>query len=270
MRSLDFVLNHNFFKHDAIHYKQIFGCAMGSPIRPVIADLVMEEIEESAIATALQPPKWWFRYIDDSHTCLTKDQVDEFHQHLNSIKPFHTVHARTWGYQETGTAFSRHYHHKEGYAVWSECLQKAKPHIPLSRFPFSQPHVLYVICRQYLATHGTKHTINTKGNARKRSESRLYCETIIIPLPSSKAVKDRCRNSLPIYRPMALWCYPMWCKDWSNLKAATNPSRLQTIENCEQFVPATESPGKVWPATIWYSVQNQLHQLQFLYYGQSE
>ena len=58
---------------------------MGSPISPVIADLVMEEIEETAIATAPHPPKWWFRYVDDSHTCLRKHQVDEFHQHLNSI-----------------------------------------------------------------------------------------------------------------------------------------------------------------------------------------
>ena len=60
---------------------------MGSPISPVIADLVMEEIEETANATAPHPPKWWFRYVDDSHTCLKKDQVDEFHQHLNSINP---------------------------------------------------------------------------------------------------------------------------------------------------------------------------------------
>ena len=85
MRLLEFVLNHNYFKHDNTHYKQIFGCAMGSPISPVIADLVMEEIEETAIATASRPPKWWFRYVDDSHACLRKDQVDEFHQHLNSI-----------------------------------------------------------------------------------------------------------------------------------------------------------------------------------------
>ena len=48
MRLLEFVLNHNYFKHDNTHYKQIFGCAMGSPISPVIADLVMEEIEETA------------------------------------------------------------------------------------------------------------------------------------------------------------------------------------------------------------------------------
>ena len=37
MRLLDFVLNHNYFEHNAIYYKQIFGCAMGSLISPVIA-----------------------------------------------------------------------------------------------------------------------------------------------------------------------------------------------------------------------------------------
>ena len=72
----DFVLNHNYFKYDDNHYKQIFGCAMGSPISPVLADLVMEEIEETAISTFPHPPKWWFRYVDDSHSCLRKDQFD--------------------------------------------------------------------------------------------------------------------------------------------------------------------------------------------------
>ena len=50
-----------------------------------MADLVMEVIEETAITTALHPPKWWFRYVDDSHACRKKDQVDAFHQHLNSV-----------------------------------------------------------------------------------------------------------------------------------------------------------------------------------------
>ena len=83
----DFVLNHDYFKYDGDHYKQIFGCAMGSPISPVLADLVMEEIEETAISTFPHPPKWWFRYVDGSHSCLRKDQVDQFHKHLNSINP---------------------------------------------------------------------------------------------------------------------------------------------------------------------------------------
>ena len=45
----------------------------------------MEVTEEIAITTALHPPKWWFRYVDDSHSCLKRDEVDAFHQHLNSI-----------------------------------------------------------------------------------------------------------------------------------------------------------------------------------------
>ena len=85
LKLLHFVLTNNYFKYDGHHYKQSFGCAMGSPISPVLADLVMEVIEETAITTALHPPKWWFRYVYDSHACLKKDQVDAFHQHLNSI-----------------------------------------------------------------------------------------------------------------------------------------------------------------------------------------
>ena len=59
---------------------------MGSAISPVLADLVMEEIEQTAISTfPHHRPKWWFRYVNDSPSCLKKDQVDEFHKHLNSI-----------------------------------------------------------------------------------------------------------------------------------------------------------------------------------------
>ena len=47
----------------------------------------MEEIEETAVSTDPHPPKWWFRYVNDSHTCLKRDHVNEFHRHLNSIKP---------------------------------------------------------------------------------------------------------------------------------------------------------------------------------------
>ena len=60
---------------------------MGFPISPVLADLVMEKIEETAISTFRHFSKWWFPYVDDSHSCLKKDQFDEFHKHLNSINP---------------------------------------------------------------------------------------------------------------------------------------------------------------------------------------
>ena len=81
----DLVLNHSYFKSDGDHYRQLFGCAMGSPIRFGLAVLVIEEIDESAISAFPHPPKWWFRYADDSHSYFKKDQVDTFHKHLNSV-----------------------------------------------------------------------------------------------------------------------------------------------------------------------------------------
>ena len=60
---------------------------MGSPISATVAGIVMEYIEEAAISTALHPPKWWFRFVDDSHACLKRNLVNVFHSHLNSIDP---------------------------------------------------------------------------------------------------------------------------------------------------------------------------------------
>ncbi|XP_078363514.1 uncharacterized protein LOC144647607 [Oculina patagonica] len=68
-----------------MHYHQVFGCAMGSPVSAVIADLVMNNIEERALSTSPVTPSWWRRYVDDSNVCLKKTDVQVFHQHLNSI-----------------------------------------------------------------------------------------------------------------------------------------------------------------------------------------
>ena len=58
---------------------------MGSPVSAILANLVMEHVEERALITAPHPPKWWYRYVDDSHVCITREHLTEFHSHLNSI-----------------------------------------------------------------------------------------------------------------------------------------------------------------------------------------
>ena len=63
-------------------YQQFYGTAMGSPVMVVVANLVMEDIEHRALATFHTPPHFWRRYLDD-----TRDLVDPFHEHLNSIDP---------------------------------------------------------------------------------------------------------------------------------------------------------------------------------------
>ena len=51
----------------------------------MIAELVMQEVEEKALETSPVKPKWWRRYVDDSNACIKRDGVEAFHNHLNSI-----------------------------------------------------------------------------------------------------------------------------------------------------------------------------------------
>ncbi|KAK3727227.1 hypothetical protein QZH41_020364, partial [Actinostola sp. cb2023] len=87
LKLLEFVLGNSFFTYQGTHYQQIFGCPMGSPVSAILANIVMEHVEEVALSTAPHHPKWWFRYVDDSHVGITRTHVDEFHAHLNSVNP---------------------------------------------------------------------------------------------------------------------------------------------------------------------------------------
>jgi len=60
------VLSNNYFVYNDTIYKQIYGCAIGSPVSPVVANLCMEEIEETAIKATPVSPKFLKRYVDDS------------------------------------------------------------------------------------------------------------------------------------------------------------------------------------------------------------
>ena len=84
---LDFTLSNNYFVYNDSIYKQIHGCAMGSPVSPVVANLCMEIIEESAISASATPPKVWKRYVDDSFIIIKKNSVSTFHDTINSIDP---------------------------------------------------------------------------------------------------------------------------------------------------------------------------------------
>ena len=81
------VLYNSFFSYEGTLYHQIFGCAMGSPVSVVIADLVMEHVEVQALSTITASPRWWFRYVDDSNACIKSTELDNFHRHLNAVNP---------------------------------------------------------------------------------------------------------------------------------------------------------------------------------------
>ena len=50
LRAVKFVLESNIFLFNRVYYKQVFGPAMGSPISPVIANIVMERLETISLS----------------------------------------------------------------------------------------------------------------------------------------------------------------------------------------------------------------------------
>jgi len=89
MKLLQFVLDNNFFVFQGIHFQQIFGCPMGSPVSAMHPSQSRHGTcrRKKALSSAPIPPKWCFRYVDDSHMCVKWEHADEFHSHINSINP---------------------------------------------------------------------------------------------------------------------------------------------------------------------------------------
>ena len=52
---LSFCLNTTYFVFEGCYYQQVFETAMGSPVSAIIANLVMEDVEQIALAS--------FRYL---------------------------------------------------------------------------------------------------------------------------------------------------------------------------------------------------------------
>ena len=55
---------------------------MGSPVSVVVAEIVMQNIEEQALATYARTILLWLPYIDDAFTALHTDEIDDFHDNL--------------------------------------------------------------------------------------------------------------------------------------------------------------------------------------------
>ena len=84
---LEFCLCNTYFLFQGQYYEQTQGAAMGSPMSPGLANLYMEAFEDRALSTAVNPPRWWKRFVDDTFVILKKDHKEEFLQHINSVDP---------------------------------------------------------------------------------------------------------------------------------------------------------------------------------------
>jgi len=83
--AVKFVLSSTFFTFNSIIYRQIFGTPMGSPLSPVIADLVMQDLETIAIKNLPFQPPFFHRYVDDILLAAPSDSLRLLLNTFNSL-----------------------------------------------------------------------------------------------------------------------------------------------------------------------------------------
>ena len=66
-------------------YEQVEGAAMGSPVSPIVANLYMEYVEQKALSTAPNPPRFWCRFVEDTFAIHKEVNKQGFIQHINSV-----------------------------------------------------------------------------------------------------------------------------------------------------------------------------------------
>ena len=83
---LSLCLTTTYFVYKGQFYRQKHGCAMGSPVSPIVVDLYMERFEKRALQTYTgTKPAVWFRYVDDTWSKVKKAESDQFFKHINEV-----------------------------------------------------------------------------------------------------------------------------------------------------------------------------------------
>ena len=74
------------FAYNSIYYQQVFGTAMGSPVSVVIDNMVVEDVEQRALATSPVKPFFWKRYVNDVISAVSGNEAERLLSHLNLVE----------------------------------------------------------------------------------------------------------------------------------------------------------------------------------------
>ena len=83
-RGIEFLMNNTFFQFDNKYYQQVFGTPMGSPISPMLADLVLQDLEEVVLNKLSFKIYAYYRYVDDAFLIIPKNMIKEILENFNS------------------------------------------------------------------------------------------------------------------------------------------------------------------------------------------
>ncbi|XP_011882019.1 PREDICTED: uncharacterized protein LOC105569853 [Vollenhovia emeryi] len=83
----ELVLSSTSFSFNGQFYEQIFGSPMGSPLSPILADLVMDDLETFCLEQLEFEVNTYYRYVDDVFTIIPNNKIDDILKVFNSYHP---------------------------------------------------------------------------------------------------------------------------------------------------------------------------------------
>ncbi|XP_055527748.1 uncharacterized protein LOC129720313 [Wyeomyia smithii] len=84
---VEFCIDSSYFRYNNQHYQQIFGTAMGNPLSPVLADLVMENLLDSVLRILDFKPPFIWKYVDDLMMSIPPDKIQQDMDIFNKHNP---------------------------------------------------------------------------------------------------------------------------------------------------------------------------------------
>lgn len=77
--SVEFVLSSTLFIFDKVIYKQTYSTLMGSPLSPIIVDIVMQDLEKEILNSLDLNLSFYYRYVDIIILAAPKNKIINLH-----------------------------------------------------------------------------------------------------------------------------------------------------------------------------------------------
>jgi hypothetical protein len=84
IEALEMVTENCEFSFNGQKYRQKFGSPMGSPVSPMLANLLLEDLENTVLSEGQIKPLFYYRYVDDIICALPEILIEPFKERLNS------------------------------------------------------------------------------------------------------------------------------------------------------------------------------------------
>jgi len=87
LNALKLIIDSTYFSFNDKFYRQKFGTPMGSPLSPIIADVVLQDLEKRAMDRLGIEVPFYMRYVDDIATAVHHTQHNKLLNIFNSFHP---------------------------------------------------------------------------------------------------------------------------------------------------------------------------------------